>query len=426
MAVINREALIKDYKENQSRRVADDIGFTWVIKAHKISLVNALEMAEQVNQWVDLKNGGVREVRAFDYNNKEFVVEGKKWYVLIAQHYTNGEMEDDANIMCPVSLMLFGTMVSGMTYAFEKKEDRDNFFDAINSSKRIKITQTKVRKCDLCGGACDCEYGHNPYPLLCDNARVCGKCNAEQVIPARRAGVFRTKDMSEEEKEEVLRKCLTIVEEQFDGTEKGMWDEMWDKSHPTPNFELPLIKDQPTLQEICGRLNALLDEKGAIRANAITETMKYAGQRLERHIRLRSISSPKDICLTTGSILSQVVYDDLKKHFLKHISIVNEFDAEVKVIRQKIINDLINTDIAPQQEKVKTKAELKKEQTRNANKAKAEEKKLKEEQDRAIAQAQAHAEAQRKKKVREIAIKKQKAIIAEAERHLNKLKTEEA
>jgi len=120
MAVINREALIEEYKLSQRRKDEEDIGFTWVVKANHISLVNWTEMAEQVNQWKDLKNGGVREVRAYDYNNKEFVVEGKKWYVLIVQHYTNDEMEDEANIMCPVSLMLFGTMVSGMTYATKK------------------------------------------------------------------------------------------------------------------------------------------------------------------------------------------------------------------------------------------------------------------------------------------------------------------
>jgi hypothetical protein len=428
MAVINREALIEEYKLSQRRKDEEDIGFTWVVRANQISLVNWREMTSQINNWKTKK----AEVRANDYNNKEFEVEGKKWYVLIAQIYKNGELDEEANIMCPISLMLFGTMVSGMTYAFETKEQRDEFFDAINDKHLYTLRDIETKKelpiCGLCGKWCDCPYGHNPYPLLDIDIdrRVCDKCNAEQVIPARRNRVFRTKYMDEDGKSEVLRMCLKIVEKQFNEIEKEMWEEIGgEKTHP--NLNLPLIIDNPSLQEICGRLNGLLDEKEAIRANAIGETMKYAGQRLERHILSRCISSPSDICLTTKSILSQVVYDALGKHILKHISIINEYEEEVKVVRQKIITELINTDIVPvPQEKVKTKAELKKEQTRNANKAKAEEKKAKEEQDKAQAQAQAYAEAQRKKKVREIAIKKQKAIIAEAERHLEKLKGTEA
>jgi hypothetical protein len=180
-------------------------------------------MAEQVNQWKDLKKGGVREVRANDYNNKEFVVEGKKWYVLIAQHYTNGEMEEDTNIMCPVSLMLFGTLVSGMTYAFEKKEYRDDFFGAINSPDRLKVEKLELSKdemaklkgvgsflktyprCGLCGKLCECSYGHNPFPLLTDDItkRVCDKCNAEQVIPARMAVRKAVMSWEQQEKEKI-------------------------------------------------------------------------------------------------------------------------------------------------------------------------------------------------------------------------------
>jgi len=220
MAVINREALIKEYKANQSRKGDDDIGFTWVVKANHISLVNWTEMAEQVNQWKDLKNGGVREVRAYDYNNKEFVVEGKKWYVLIVQHYTNDEMEDEANIMCPVSLMLFGTMVSGMTYAFEEASVRDEFFDAINDKKgglyclRDQKTKQEFPRCGVCGKFCECFYGHNPFPIAFNNdddrkVRVCDKCNAEVVIPARILANQTARAMREEEKEKIATATAT-------------------------------------------------------------------------------------------------------------------------------------------------------------------------------------------------------------------------
>lgn len=177
MSVINREQLIAHYKEIQGRFGKTDIGMTWVVKARQIGLFNTDEMMEQVAMWKHMatKEKG-RVVKALDYNNKEFVVEGVKWYVLIAQFYKDDEMEEDTNLMCPLSMMLFGTWVSGITYAFKNEKARNFWFEAIN---------TPVRLCELCLFPCECAYGHNPYPLLDETQRVCGKCNAEKVIPAR-------------------------------------------------------------------------------------------------------------------------------------------------------------------------------------------------------------------------------------------------
>jgi len=320
--------------------------------------------------------------------------------------------------------MLFGTMVSGMTYAFETKEQRDEFFDAINDKHLYTLRDIETKKelpiCGLCGKWCDCPYGHNPYPLL-DNIdidrRVCDKCNAEQVIPARRAGVFRTKYMDEDGKSEVLAECRKIITKQQDDLRKIAYGNSGEVFFPSKE----MTETEPTLKAIFARMTECMDKIYSISNRMIDEAMIYAGQRLERHIKCRSISSPADICLTTQGVMAGLaLHRDMEEYIDIQAKIANEFNEEVEAIRQKITTELIKSaDIAPpKQEKVKTKAELKKEQTRNANKAKAEEKKAKEEQDRAIAQAQAQAEAQRKKKVREIAIKKQKAWLKEGERFL--------
>lgn len=181
MSVIHRDQLIAHYKEIQGRFGKTDIGMTWVVKARQISPLNANEMAGQVAMWKAMATQEKgRVVKALDYNNKEFVVEGVKWYVLIAQFYKDDEMEEDANPMCPLSMMLFGTFVNGLTYAFKAEKHRDFWFEAIR-----REAHSIHRLCDLCFEPCECAYGHNPYPLLDETQRVCGKCNAEKVIPAR-------------------------------------------------------------------------------------------------------------------------------------------------------------------------------------------------------------------------------------------------
>jgi len=410
MAVINREALIQDYKLSQSRKDEEDIGFTWVVKANQISLVNWREMASQINIWKNKKS----EVRANDYNNKEFEFEGKKWYVLIAQIYTNGEMDEDANIMCPISLMLFGTMVSGMTYAFETKEQRDEFFDGINAKHLYILRDTDTKKehpiCGLCGKWCECPHGHNPYPLLGEGRRVCGKCNAEAVIPARRKGVRRSEDLktNQDDYDTFLGGCLQPLNDGIFQLEQELLD---------GEKMLPLDTDFP--EDIKVQYNKCYDERERLFIKANKEVSKYIKERLDRQLKVRCIVEPEGVLLTAGSAIHQSIARELNENVLARLRLIEEYKFRLEC-------ELIHADaeIAPQQEKAKTKAELKKEQTRNANKTKAEEKKLKEEQDKAQAQAQFQAEQQRKQKAKAIAIKKQKAIIAEAERHLERLKAE--
>jgi len=149
--------------------------------------------------------------------------------------------------------------------------------------------------------------------------------------------------------------------------------------------------------------------------------MEYASQRLERHIRVRSISSPEDICLTTRSLLSQVVYTNLNDHIHKHIALVEDYKVECEAIRKRNEQELLSTGnkgvgASRDTNKGKAKKEQQKEATRNANKAKTEEKRRREEFERQSAIAWANKVEAQKKKAREIAIKKKKALLAQADK----------
>ena len=141
---IFREREIKseyNHMLRQYRPDTGDIGFTWIKHISKIGIYNLTEMVKQVIQW---KNTGVK---AFDYNNKEYELEGRKWYVLIAQPYNkNGEIKPCGS--CVISMFLFSTWVDGYTYAFSKESDRDMIFNLLNTEIQTipKEPQLKFEK----------------------------------------------------------------------------------------------------------------------------------------------------------------------------------------------------------------------------------------------------------------------------------------
>jgi hypothetical protein len=96
-----------------------DIAFTFVQHLMDFSVLNKEEMNEQMKLWRNLAKEG--KIQLYVENNMEYEVTGgekeKKVYSLVITP------TGDANF-CPMSLA-WGTMVSGFTYAFTKKENRD-------------------------------------------------------------------------------------------------------------------------------------------------------------------------------------------------------------------------------------------------------------------------------------------------------------
>jgi hypothetical protein len=114
-------SLVKmDDVRKMCRRILDvknktDIGFSFIQRVMDFGVFNKEEMNEQMKMWRDLAKNG--KLQTYPENNMEYDIDGKKVYTLvITPHY-------DANF-CPMSLA-WGTMVSGYTYAFTKKENRD-------------------------------------------------------------------------------------------------------------------------------------------------------------------------------------------------------------------------------------------------------------------------------------------------------------
>jgi len=150
--VIHKKEILEEYWEIlEEYDDEDDVCMTWGLCEGRIRLLNVREMVEQVNQWnvlkkVEGKPNDPCGIRVDFFNNKEFVMNGVKWYVLIAQPFDEDKEICSFAASCPLSLFLFKTMVVGLTYAFKSKDTRDFFAFAINN--RVAVRRGDYSGCD--------------------------------------------------------------------------------------------------------------------------------------------------------------------------------------------------------------------------------------------------------------------------------------
>lgn len=230
-----REQMNADYSHFARSRQPTDICWTWREREQGIGIMNYQEIAHQVAEWNQSGDCSIQ-----DYNNKEVKTpDGKTWYVLVLQVLkATGEMDEEANPMGSMSLLLFGIMCSGYTYVFETAEMRDAVAKAIQTKTPLPKRTTLPRGpnpafhpiCCLCGGFCDCPYGNSVSPLNYDEGTsgvCCNKCLHSDVIPARlimgldaerqtktfakKAGITITKEETPEEKAERLQAEVEVL-----------------------------------------------------------------------------------------------------------------------------------------------------------------------------------------------------------------------
>ena len=102
-----------------------DIGFSWIKHYHDFCVFNKEEMTAQMKAWKTLAKEG--KLTIYEENNKEFDVEGKTIYCLVITP------KGSDTSFCPLALSL-GMMVSGYTYAYTKKDNRDAIYSYIKKN----------------------------------------------------------------------------------------------------------------------------------------------------------------------------------------------------------------------------------------------------------------------------------------------------
>jgi len=102
-------------------KVKSDIAITYHVGLGEMTVYNEKEMQEQMKLWKNLAKDGKIQIR--ECNNKEFELDNKKFHLLVLQ-------TSDHEAYCPLALSL-GMMVSGFSYAFTNKSNRDAVYGYI-------------------------------------------------------------------------------------------------------------------------------------------------------------------------------------------------------------------------------------------------------------------------------------------------------
>ena len=267
--------------------------------------------------------------------------------------------------------------------------------------------------CCLCGETCENTLGNNPHPFYIPNSsnRCCDKCNMGSVIPARLRGIFRCKDLNEEDKKEILDECREICEEEWE----ELMTELYREHNPQVKLvDLSALLKIPVLVELTDKIREWTNLYDKTKKEVFDACMGYLAKRLERHIKVRFISSPKDLCFTLSGFMRCVGCCDIINLISKQKILLQSCDEVVSVAKKRAEDELLagGGAVSQPKEKVKTKEQEKKEQVKKQNKANEEERKIKEKQDREQAIAYEKRLEQQKKRQREIEIKKRKALLA--------------
>ena len=119
---MKNEDVTKHCKMILSKKNKKDIAFAYIKHVNMFSVFNTEEMRDNMKLWKSHAKEG--KLNVFPANIREYEMDGKKLYtfVLSPKHDVG---------FCPISLFLFDTMVSGHTYVYTKKENRDSVYEYV-------------------------------------------------------------------------------------------------------------------------------------------------------------------------------------------------------------------------------------------------------------------------------------------------------
>lgn len=427
MSFITREQVESEYFHTERLKSPTDIGFTWQEGKERIGVFNYGELKLQVEAWIKDQ----QHYLCYDYNNRKVEApDGKEWWVCVIQVcHCDGELDQERNPMGSMSVLLFGVMVAGYTYAFENETLRDWVFEAVSERtpmppylygkagkemyQRIQDLKPKPTCC-LCGELCDCPYGHNPFPLA-EDGKCCSACNSSKVIPARMKGIISTQILKNnpEEKEYLKEGCMNYVKKQINTIEAKTKEK-----HPEWGKFLSCLNSHfnfsPAMTEVKQRFEANQKKISTLHTCVLEIADRFIEARINRSIRCHSTTSVEDICLMTEVIIANEFHkNDIKDLFLKWVLLQREFyDAEEEE-RKRIADRLVEADTPSETSSTsRSSTDEEKERTRKANKAKqskAQQKAEFEKEQIRCAKIRAEQERQEKEKKRIAKAKKEKA-----------------
>jgi len=118
-------------------RVKTDIVFFYHKQMSIMMVFNQAEMSAQMQMWRTQARSG--KLKICEYNNTEHIVNGKTIYALTVQAYNGDEIAEQSTDA--IHLMAFGVLVSGCTYYFRTKANRDAVQKYVMKPPRAKTSE---------------------------------------------------------------------------------------------------------------------------------------------------------------------------------------------------------------------------------------------------------------------------------------------
>ena len=369
------------YSQFLRKTIETDVCWTFNEAHQQISMLGLREIVEQVSEWIKQKNNIVEK------ENNRCVTDddGRKWYSFVLQvaDKKTGAFDEERNPMGSFGLLKFGELCSGYTYYFYEENMRDAVVDCLKHKR--PLTDKICEMCPLCKKNPLDEFDHNAYPVLPHGRRCCGACNLGVVIPARMSGMVRCEDT---DANEFFYECSEYL-----GGEVATWVNEYFETKGTryvgTDFKSALYKTfQLTFRAELSELNS----------THFYPLAEYMRQRIQRHLTIRSVTSPRDICLTILPQVKMSMESEVEAIRVRWHSVCEAYDKmleEEQKARERECAEVFAREEAERKEAKRTK----KADTRDANKARDTKKKEKEEFERRVAEcARLQAQADAKKR----------------------------
>lgn len=322
------------------------VGFTFNERQGRIAPTNMRDLKDSVRRWISEKvyHQGKLVVMTIDPENNQTHKDDDGREW---HSFTMMSNIDEKNPFGVFGIMKFGWLCSGWTYYFESKELRDAVVNCIQNKKLLDGTV-------VCAGS----DINNFFHVCMDDLRD-------------RVGEY--------------------IEEYF-------------HKRGTPS----IITTKFALEQFQVLQFAMRIEMASLICHHCESVEDYVMRRIRRHFTVRSITSPRDINLTTMSMMSESLEDEigeLRVRFDKICDDSDKADAEEQVRKEREVAEAFAVE-----EKAKAEAKrTKKADTRDANKARDAKKKQREDFEKASAEAMRQRLIQEQKKKQQKAQKKAQA-----------------
>jgi hypothetical protein len=371
MTFHTREQIEAMYSQFLTKTIPTDVCWTFHERAQQIAMLGMKDLDEQVRLWIKSKDSIIDK----ENNRKVTDDDGRVWHSLVLQvvDKKTGGFDEERNPMGSFGLLKFGELCSGYTYYFKDEAMRDAVVDCVKNKRPLE--DKIIPMCPLCRrhplGAYD---GHNAYPIMSHGGRCCEKCNAGLVIPARIEGVVRCEDTDAEE-------LFCDVSEQL-GVEIGSYVNEYFEMNGTRPISTELKHPLYATFRMTFRCELI-----EMNNTHFARYEEYLKQRIQRHLTIRSVTSPREIIMTILGQIKNDMFEDIEAIRVRWASVLEAYDKMMEEEQKKKERECAEAFAKEEKQKQEAKR-TKKADTRDANKARDAKKREREEFERRVAEAE--------------------------------------